>query len=271
MSQPQMASPEEDSQQGAGEVLKAPKSKPTKPLPTARIAFTKQLDVLRAYAAISGQSAKPATNKEVGDIMKMVETTVSMGNAFFCAIGLLQRTDAGFVPSSEVMNYSRAYAWKPEGAAHQLSPAIRAAWFSEALLPKLGFGPLEEDDALARLAQTAAAGPEYRNQLKVCLEYMEAAGIITRDGTILRLNKDSALPKAAETVDTAPTPEPGQTKPGSVATGFTQSANLFQFHIDINVDLNELREWKPERIAALFAGIAQVISAKGGLEQNTAR
>jgi hypothetical protein len=250
---------------------KLARSKPAKPLPTNRIKFNKQLDLLRAYVAASGTSGKPVGNKEVADIAGMVETTVSLANSFFCAVGLLQRVEGGFLPSQDAANFKRAYDWKPEGAAHKLAPAIRSSWFGEALLPKLEFGPMEQEDALARLAEIASASPEYKPQLEVLVEYMCASGVVDRDGSMIKLSK--AAPQAS--VDLPPTPEQeaGPPKPsvpkGSVDTTFSQpTQHLVQFQISVTVDGSEMNKWTPERITALFAGIAQVLAAKAGLEKS---
>src|ERR1700731_4736495 len=71
------------------------KSKPIKMLPSTRISVSKQLDILRAYAAASGKGAKPATTEEAAKIVKMAPTTVIMANAFLCSIGLLKRVGKG--------------------------------------------------------------------------------------------------------------------------------------------------------------------------------
>lgn len=256
---------------------KASRSKPTKILPTDRIAFQKQLDLLRAYAAASNSGAKAVSNKDVADMMKMADTTASTANSFFSAMGMLTRTDTGFVPSTEVVAFNRAYQWKPETASHQLAPLITGSWFGETLLPKLGFGPMEEEEAIARLAQVAAAGPEYKSQLRLCFDYLEAAGLISRDGSQLRLNRSSGTIETLPVTDAAPVADAaqevnGRQKPGAVATSFEQaSPNAFRFSVDINVDLNELSDWPADRIKALFEGIAIVLTAKSGLEKQTAK
>src|SRR5713226_1869098 len=53
-------------------------SKPTKYLPTDRIAFTRQLDILRGWAAASGPNNKIVSNNDVAEIVKMQGSTVSM-------------------------------------------------------------------------------------------------------------------------------------------------------------------------------------------------
>lgn len=44
---------------------------------------------------------------------------------------------------------------------------------------------------------------------------------------------------------------------------------VVQFHVSVKVDMNEFEGWQPERIAAFFGGIAQVLSAKGAIERST--
>jgi hypothetical protein len=39
-----------------------------------------------------------------------------------------------------------------------------------------------------------------------------------------------------------------------------------KLHISIKVDPREMRDWKPERIAAFFAGIAKILQAKNGMK-----
>src|SRR5260370_14916956 len=103
--------------------------RPNKILPSDRIAFLKQLDILRAWAAASGPSGKVVSNNEVAGIVKMQPSTVSMGNAFFGSIGLLLKADGGYIPAPEVMSFLRAYEWSPETAFTKLVPIISKTWF----------------------------------------------------------------------------------------------------------------------------------------------
>src|SRR2546427_12477319 len=75
---------------------KAKKSRPTKYLPTDRIAPQKQLDLLRAWGAASGPSGKAGTNGDVASIVGLSSSTVSLANPFFVENGLLQKTDNAF-------------------------------------------------------------------------------------------------------------------------------------------------------------------------------
>src|SRR2546421_437888 len=65
------------------------RTRPKKVLPTDRIAFDKQLDVLRAYVIESHEGERPATNQQIADRVGMTHSTVSLANPFFADIGLI--------------------------------------------------------------------------------------------------------------------------------------------------------------------------------------
>lgn len=179
--------------------------RPSKPVPTNRIAFAKQLDLLRAYAAASGLERKPVSLGEVATIAGMTAQTASLANAFFADVGFLQRADGGFVPSQAVHDYVAAYEWDRETAALKLAPALRDSWPFKVLSPRLQFSPQPEHEAIRLLAEDCGASPDYRPQLIIAIAYLEAANLIERDGNTLRLpraaaQKQPATP-AAETTE----------------------------------------------------------------------
>ena len=251
----------------------APKKvKPTRILPTDRINPAKQLDILRAYAAASNNGTRPATVQEVADIMKMAGSTVALANAFLASVGLIQRTDAGtYTPCAEVVSFLRAYEWNPETASHKLASFLKSTWFAAALLPQLSFGVMDEDTAVAKLAESCTAGPEYRKELVSLLEFLSLGGVIIRDGTSVKLSK--AVP-ASEPV-TTPKPEesiklqelartPGKT----VNTALQSTDGGVTFNVNVQVDMAEFATWRPERISAFFRGIAEVLAAKADVEKS---
>jgi hypothetical protein len=258
----------------AADKEKAKRTPPTKSIPTDRIAFSKQLDLLRAWAAASGPTGKPASLKEVSQIMKLSESTISLANSFFAAMGFLQKTGDGFIPSADVVNYNRAYGWNKETAATKLAPAVANAWFSQILIPRIGYRDLTEDEALDALSEASQAAPEYKNQLGTLIDYMEAAGLITRDGNVLKAKALAPSPSIpADGTDLTPgeASQPATAARTAITTMFSQAAEgAVQFHVSVKVDLAEFAGWKPERITAFFGGIAQVLAAKGALEKGTA-
>lgn len=252
------------------QVDKARKAKPTKPLPTDRIAYQKQIDILRAYAiATEANGGKPVTNNEVAGIVKMAASTLPHANSFFGEVGLLQRAEGGYLPTPDVISFHRAYAWNPETAAHKLAPAVQATWFGQVLLPRLSFRPMDEAEAIAILAESSGATPEYKGQLGLLLSYLDTAGLIERDGGLVKANKPpiSSQPSVAPSTPASPPPL-SASETGAVATTFNRAKTPgVQFQINVDVDMKEFATWTPERITAFFKGVADVLSAKGAIEK----
>jgi hypothetical protein len=155
-------------------------------LPTPRISFAKQLDLLRAYAAASGAAIKPVSLSDVAPIVGMASSTISLASPFFNSVGLVTRTDGGFVPADAVLSFAQMHQWDPGKAGRELKALLRPSWFSEALMPRLSFDSLQEDEALAIVSGAAGATPKARPQLRMLLEYMDVAGLIERDGSLVR-------------------------------------------------------------------------------------
>jgi hypothetical protein len=254
-----------------------PKDRPTKTLPTDRIAFSRQLDILRAYAAASGPTGQAVTNDAVGKIVQLNSSTVSLANAFFLGLGFLQKTDLGYIPSPEVVAFNRAHSWNPDTAAHKLADLIQKAWFAQAVLPRLSFRPLDEEEALSVLADASNAGTDYKDQLRVLLNYMEAAGLINREGNTIRLSQPVSGASTSSSSTSSPAPlavSVSERVGGLQGLGEARAEATFQgkpaggvaFKIDVNVKMDELAGWSADRIAALFEGIAKVVAAKSGGE-----
>jgi hypothetical protein len=245
------------------------KARPMKTLPTERIAFPKQLDLLRAYAAASGPTGKVVSNADVAGIVKVMASTVSMANAFFADTGLLIRADGGYLPAPEVLSFYRAYEWNPESASQKLGPLIAGTWFAKALLPKLAFRSMEEGEVMQALAEEAAAGPDYERQLRICLDYMAGAGLVQREGTLVKpaRTNGAAMAENGDRPTNVATLDAPAAKP-AVATAFAQpTEGVVQFHVSVRVDMKEFAGWPSDRISSFFAGIAQVLAAKGMIEK----
>lgn len=61
-----------------------------------------------------------------------------------------------------------------------------------------------------------------------------------------------------------------QTSRSTISTAFTQqpTEGVVQFHISVRVDMGEFANWRPDRIAAFFGGIATVLAAKAAVEKD---
>lgn len=197
----------------------APKHRPTHLLPSNRVAFQKQLAILRGYAAASGPDQKPVDLTTLGDFVSMAATTVSLMNGFFADIGLIEKTGTGYAPVPAVLNYGRVYRWDQEKAGPELAPVIKKTWFAEALLPRLELEPMEMGRALTVLANEANADVDYRPKVRILLSYLETAGLIAIEGTqVSALESAAASPPPPEQSgrqqsDPAPAPEPAKMAP----------------------------------------------------------
>jgi hypothetical protein len=186
---------------------------------------------------------------------------------------LIQKNDGtSWSISAEVLAFFRAYEWNKETAANKLAPLLQASWFAQALIPKLSFRPLGEEEAVSILGETVVAAPEYKKSLRMILEFMDAAGIIQRDGNqiILRSGASSASDQPKTVQQEQKPMEQNEATPRSpkVATSFSQMAEgAMRFNISFSVDMVEMASWKADRIAAFFSGIAQVLAAKAEVEK----
>lgn len=249
------------------------KDKPTRTLPTDRVQFTKQLNLLRAYAAVSGQANKDAKISEVAAVAKLNASTVSLCNGFFVDVGFLERVaNGGFTPSEEVQAYLRAFSWQPETSAHKLAPRLRDTWFFQRLQPKMAMGGVSETEAIHDLADAASAGTRYAPQLGLLLDYLEATGLIRRDGGMIREGPTAGSQQRSAQHQSTPATAIGQSVARSEpAIGRdaappqpTVTAQGIRFSIDLNVDMAEISTWSADRITAFFAGVAKVMAAKQG-------
>src|SRR5215210_6833932 len=75
----------------------------SKILPTPRIAFARQMDLLRAYGNVGGHEGRPVSHVDVAPLVKIAASTASLANPFFADVGLLMRSDGGYTPSREVL------------------------------------------------------------------------------------------------------------------------------------------------------------------------
>jgi hypothetical protein len=256
-----------------------PKVRPTKSLPTNRIGFTKQLDLLRAYVAASGPSGKVVNYREVAEMLDMHQQTPQLATSFFVDVALLQKHGTqGFLPSPVTLEYARAFQWNPATAAHKLGATLAVTWFAQAIMPTLSFRPtMETTEAINKLADACAAGPEYQPQLALLLDFLAASGLIVKDGSLIRRAETTAeaapsvpAPATPKIESTTMTPPVLQTQPSSTASTFAAAKSGVRFTVDVDVDMDEMASWAPDRITAFFSGIAAVLAAKGGLESRAA-
>ncbi|MCH8901980.1 MAG: hypothetical protein IIC88_06740 [Chloroflexi bacterium] len=262
---------------------KTSQSPPKKPLPTSRISLAKQLEILRAYAAASGDDQKAVGLADVAGIANIAKDTISLANRFLLPVGLITKADAKFSPSEAVRAFALSVRWGDETAAHKLAPQLTTGWFWDVLDPILKFGAMQEGEVINKLALAADAAPKYQPQILTLLSLLDTCGLIQREGKTIRLGP-AAGAATVETTTTEPAadaqPEedggaeaqPSTQRPQpTLSTAFSQETEgALRIMVNINVSMSELRDWQPDRISAFFGGVAQVLSAKADVERDGA-
>jgi hypothetical protein len=188
------------------------RQKPTKTLPTDRLSFEKQMLILRGIVKASLSNDRGAVaNNDAAQYADVAASSVSLCNAFFVDCGLTVREGIKIRPADVVYEFDTAAQWEPETAAHKLAPVISTTWFAKAIMTKLALKPsIPTAEALAFLAQQCNAPLEYKPQLTVLLEYLNACGLIHLDGASITLGKRAA-PAAP-----IPAPPPAAEKPAEI-------------------------------------------------------
>lgn len=237
-------------------------------MPTERIAFTKQLDILRAFAVAAADGSGSASNNMVAERVKMSPHTVVLTNPFFVDAGFLSRADRGrFAPAAEVTDFSRAHGWTPATAGHRLGPIVRRSWFGDLMLRMTSVTDRSEQEVLTDLAAAAGASPEHRAQLESLVDYAVLAGVVEREGGNLRQVRGTPQDTPARVA----TPSESAPQRGSaVATTFDAiEGGGVRFTVDVDVKMSDFADWHADRIAAFFNGIAQALAAKSGIERKS--
>lgn len=182
----------------------------TETLPTRRVAFAKQLDILRAYGALGATQA--TTLRQVADVVGLKPDTASLTNSFFQAVGLVSRVESGAMkPAPEVVAFQRAYQWNPDTAGHEMAAIFEDAWFWQALAGHLALGRITEAKAMAVLGQAANATKNRAVELRVIMDFLEIAGLVVRD--------DGHVRAANERVQPAEPPPPAAAAPAKDRSG----------------------------------------------------
>jgi hypothetical protein len=268
--------PSSDSTESQEKPEPKPDTRPrtSRPLPTDRIAFQKQLAVLRGFAVAATENGGVASANDVEKVIRMSHSTISLATPFFVDAGLLIRSDRGrFRPSEAVTEYTRGQDWSPESAGRYLRAVVAKSWFGDIIGKKVELNPRELDDVMAALAGASDASPDHRNQVSMLIDYAAFAGLVKRDGNMLR-KVDGEAPPSPQIGNVesppAPTPLAPEKAQEGVHSGFAQdsAAGYVEFHVNVKVRTAEFSTWRPERITAFFGGIAAVLAAKGQMEKD---
>ncbi len=238
-------------------------------LPTDRVRFEKQTQLLLSYAALAETGYESIANTDLAKVIDIHPNTASLANSFFYKIGFIVKAGNGYMPSDEVIQYKRALDYgNRDAAGTYLAPLVAIAWFWRHLQPFLSLRPsIAQEEAIEVLAQAASAGKDDRNRVVMLLDYLEHVGLITRENNQIQMVKS---PKGRNEPTPAPVEQeqpvtPVVEAPRSMPAPLKSSVMSFQqqargMKVSVEIDLDEWKGWNETRIEKFFAGIAQSIA-----------
>ena len=176
----------------------AKKSRLSRTIPTDRLTFQKQCEILRAYPAAFEKVGGPVSIEDITEFVKMAPSTISQSNSFFTDIGVVQKEGRKFNPSAELIAMHRLYGIHQAKAWAKLAPLFERAWFGQILIPKLRYQPMTAEDMVHDLADAATAEPDHLGQLGLIIEYLLLVGLVHRDGGVVKLVNHAAAAAGEE-------------------------------------------------------------------------
>lgn len=165
----------------------------TKTLPTDRIAFDKQLQIARAFAALYASTQQAVTNEQVGAQLSpaMKGSTVGQTNAFFVDVGLISRDGGSFIPHPGLLKYNEISAWDETEAKKHIAEIFEPTWFHKLLAPRLQLNAQSISACLGALASECGATQEQEDKLKLLPQFLQAAGLVRIDGDTVYFARQS--------------------------------------------------------------------------------
>jgi hypothetical protein len=209
METPQDPESQQPTPAGAPPTTPPKRSTLAKVLPSDRLTRDRQIEALKAFAAVYEANGTPVTNQQAGEVAspKMAANTIIVTNAFFVDVGLLTRVGNGFVVAPEVLAFLKASAGiSPETASEKLRPIFEKQWFMQLLAPRLRLNPQDISTVHKILGEAASAGKEHIPRLDLLIDFLCFVGLTRKEGNQLAAGSPSAAPGN----DPPPPPDPNK-------------------------------------------------------------
>jgi hypothetical protein len=181
-----------------GNTNRAQKQRAERSLPTDRLSFEKQVEVLRIIA----QMRRPVLAEDLSAAVGLKGNTGGLSNKFFRDSGWINPAGRGAYTAADVLvEYHRHLNVDPDdtsGARRYLAESARDSWYWRALEPMLE-GGVRQTLVLHTLSKEAGAY-DHTQQLLLILEWLEWLGMIRRDGeTVLPATSDGGVRAQTDT------------------------------------------------------------------------
>ena len=185
---------------------------PTKKLPTDRLAFDKQIALLRGWVAASGATGKAGGTRRWPRSSRWRRAR-SLANPFFVETGLLQKANGGFLPVAGYRampaSLNTARQCPPSAGRHDPGLVVREGATAQAELPAT-----TRKEAVATLADESDAWISVRQQAGTALGVPPVRRACRVDGDRVKPSKPARVEpgEAMRTspLATQPGPEPRQ-------------------------------------------------------------
>jgi hypothetical protein len=248
------------------------KQRPDRSLPTDRLSFEKQVEVLRSIAQLSGSNRRPVTAEALSNAIGLKGNTGGLSNKFFMDSGWVDFAGRGNYTAAEpLLEFHRALNFEPEnhhGARQHLQDPVRGSWYWAEVHPLLEGGSVKESVVLYELSKAAGAA-DRRPQLLLILQWLEWVGLVQRDGEMVSLptspssevpDSETSVDEAAGTVDSSSNQrDVGESRPSEkVADATAQSpagvdpSALVSFNFSVRITADDAAKMSNENLRSLL-------------------
>lgn len=190
------------------------KARPERPIPTDRLRFDNQVQVLKTVASLSGNNRRGVDAETMSAAIELKGGTGGLNSRFFRSVNWFESVGRGeYTASPGLLLYSRHINIDPDGhyeATEGMRGEMRRSWVWEVVGPMLESGnPIREKALLLPLAQAAGA-QNHTAQLETIIEWLVWVGLALRDGEFVKLAETEqstsvAIPDDGSSEPTGPT------------------------------------------------------------------
>ena len=181
---------------GRVQLSRPQKARADRSLPTDRLSFDKQVDVLRAIAQMSGSNRRPVTAEDLSASIGLRGNTGGLSNKFFRDSGWVVSAGRGMYTATDpLLEYHRHLNVDPQdmgGARRHLAGAARDSWYWE-VVEQLLDGGARQTMILHALSKAAGAY-DHMPQLQLILTWLEWLGLVRREGDLVLMGNAEVGP-----------------------------------------------------------------------------
>lgn len=182
--------------------------RPTLPLPSARMKFEKELEMLRAYVSQSKSGTNPVDFKEVAKLIDIDDTAISSSKKFWEEIGALIRVSQGkHKPSTSIIRWANKVDFDPNEANAILHTVFDGAWFGAKIREALEVNRQLDKERLTVVVANIAGGEKNATgpRVRLLMEMLLKTGYLreTEEGSIT-MAAAGTVPKPGMDADSPP-------------------------------------------------------------------